>query len=67
MGIHLDDLLVYGKLFADHVEYLYLKLLELQTKVLYAKISKCEFVATKIEYLGYTINFNGIAPDPAHS
>jgi hypothetical protein len=37
----------------------------LQQHHLYAKISKCEFAAQQIEYLGHIISFASVATDPS--
>ncbi|XP_072058216.1 uncharacterized mitochondrial protein AtMg00860-like [Arachis hypogaea] len=48
-------LLVYNSSFDSHLEHLELVLKLLRQKTLFAKLSKCLFETSDVEYLGYTI------------
>ncbi|XP_058767090.1 uncharacterized protein LOC131640722 [Vicia villosa] len=50
---------------SDHVEHLKLVLQVLKEKMLYAKLSKCEFKLKEVSFLGHVIFGDGIAVDPS--
>jgi hypothetical protein len=59
----LDDIMVYSERVEDHTEHL-LKILErLKQYSLYAKLSKCLFSVTEVEFLGYIVGVAGISMD----
>ncbi|GJY41753.1 putative reverse transcriptase domain-containing protein [Tanacetum coccineum] len=49
----------------EHAEHLKLILELLKKEELYAKFSKCEFWLSKVQFLGYVIDSEGIHVDPA--
>jgi hypothetical protein len=55
--IYLDDLLIATETVEENLEILKINKLEL-------KLRKCEFLATKINYLGYCVSAVGITPNP---
>ena len=56
----LDDILIYSDTLEEHIEHVKLVLNKLREHKLQAKLEKCEFVRTQIEFLGYIINEQGI-------
>ena len=48
----------------DHVHHLRSVLEVLRDNRLYAKMSKCSFAQSEIEYLGHIISKDGVATDP---
>jgi hypothetical protein len=60
-----DDILVYSKTWVDHLNHLKTVLAVLQSKLLYAKASKCIFGVLEIKYLGHLISNNGVQADPS--
>ena len=58
--VYLDDILVYSRTKAEHLEHLEIVLQILKENQLYGKLSKCEFMKHKIEYLGHVISNKGI-------
>jgi hypothetical protein len=54
--VFFDDLLIYNKTWEDHLRHLYEILSIMGEKLLYAKVSKCEFGMMNIIYLGHVIN-----------
>ena len=63
--VYLDDLLVFSKTHEDHLSHLSRVLSRLREHKLYAKLSKCEFFANELRYLGHIVGRDGIKVDPA--
>ena len=63
--IFLDDILVYSKEVEEHVTHVCQTLSLLWQHRLYAKVSKCAFFQSHVEYLGHVVSANGLSPDPA--
>src|SRR5271163_792015 len=61
--IYLDDILIYSKTKEEYLKHVRLVLKKLKEHHLYGKMSKCEFIKTKVEYLGYYISAEGISVD----
>lgn len=62
--VFMDDILVYSKSWEDHLQHLELILRLLQQHQLCAKLSKCSFATTQLDYLGHIISAEGVATDP---
>ncbi|KAE8696106.1 hypothetical protein F3Y22_tig00110676pilonHSYRG00061 [Hibiscus syriacus] len=62
--VFFDDILVYSTSMKDHITHLGLVLVILQTNQLFAKMSKCFFGQTQVEYLGHIISAAGVSTDP---
>ena len=58
--IYLDDILVFSQKSEDHTGYIEEVLYRLIQNNLYAKLSKCEFNKTEIEFLSFIVNNKGI-------
>jgi len=56
---YLDDILIYSKTKAEHVAHLRQVLRTLREHKLYAKLSKCEFGRTSVDFLGHIVSPNG--------
>ncbi|GJT06188.1 putative reverse transcriptase domain-containing protein [Tanacetum coccineum] len=63
--VFIDDILIYSKSRKEHEGHLKLILRLLKKEELYAKFSKCEFWLSKVQFLGYVIDKEGIYVDPA--
>jgi len=63
--VFLDDILVYSKTFAAHLEHVRETLELLRQHKLHAKRSKCEFGTSSVVFLGHVISDKGISADPA--
>ena len=63
--VFMDDILVYSKSLSEHLEHLKVVFQILQQNNLYVKLSKCQFAATQLEYLGHIISEKGVATDKA--
>ncbi|KAL3700980.1 hypothetical protein R1sor_019002 [Riccia sorocarpa] len=58
--VFLDDILVYSRTVAEHQRHLQQVLQVLRDNQLYAKLSKCEFGKTEVDYLGHRVSAKGI-------
>ncbi|GJW73776.1 putative mitochondrial protein [Tanacetum coccineum] len=63
--VFFDDILVYSRDMTEHAKHLELVLKTMQSQQLYAKMSKCVFGATQVEYLGHVISGIGVSTDPS--
>ena len=61
--VYLDDVLIYTPTFEKHLEVLDDVFKRFQKADLKAKLDKCEFARTQLQYLGHVINSKGIQPD----
>lgn len=61
--VFFDDILVYSPSWSLHLAYLAEVLELLCDNSLFAKLSKCSFGLTKIDYLGHTISGHGVEMD----
>lgn len=62
--IYLDGILIFSTSMEDHVKHLRTVLEVLQQHKLFAKRSKCTFMANELVFLGYKICEGKIYPDP---
>ncbi|SLM34211.1 gag polymerase env [Lasallia pustulata] len=62
--VYLDNILIFSKNESDHEEHVRQVLAALQRYDLHLKISKCSFNTTKVDFLGFRINTEGIFMDP---
>jgi hypothetical protein len=58
--VFFDDILVYNKIWQEHMRHLDEVLNIMEAQSLYAKESKCEFDMTELLYLGHIINAHGV-------
>ncbi|KAF7838894.1 Ty3/gypsy retrotransposon protein [Senna tora] len=63
--VFFDDILVYSSDWALHLQHLEQVLRLLAQHQLYAKLSKCVFGQSRIEYLGHFVSAKGVEMDPA--
>jgi hypothetical protein len=61
---YLDDLLVASATPAEHLDHLRTVLALLRKHRLYAKMSKCAFAQTEVEFLGHVASAEGVKVDP---
>ena len=59
--IYLDDILIFSENEEDHIKHVKTVLSRLESNSLYAKLKKCSFHATTVEFLGFVISANGIS------
>ncbi len=61
--VYIDDILIFSNSFEDHLndlEELFIRLVDTGFSI---KLSKCWFGKREVDYLGHTINENGVSPD----
>lgn len=62
--VFFDDILVYSSTMEQHLSDLEKVLSLLRKDSLYAKMSKCSFAGSNVEYLGHIISAKGVQTDP---
>ena len=64
--IYLDDVIVFGKDFDEHLHRLAEVLQRFREAGLNLKPAKCEFFRKEVKFLGHVINAEGVCPDPSN-
>jgi hypothetical protein len=59
--VYLDDILIYSPDKAQHHKHVCQVLERLRSANLYVKLSKCEFDAQQVDFLGYVVSTDGVA------
>ena len=62
--LYLDDILIYSKSLKEHIHHVRKVLKTLLDNNLYAKLKKCEFHQSSVEFLGHVLSGDGISTDP---
>ena len=62
---YLDDILVFSPTIEEHVDHVKEILSRLRKFNLFAKLEKCQFHKSSVEFLGYIVSSKGITMDPA--
>ncbi|KAJ1036048.1 hypothetical protein NDA18_000195 [Ustilago nuda] len=62
--VYLDDFLIFSDTEEAHIRHVTEILTRLRNHRLFAKLSKCEFHTTMVEFLGYIIKPSGVEMDP---
>ena len=62
--VYMDDIIVVGRSFKDHLQNLSVVLQRLKEANLRLKPAKCSFCKTKVSYLGHIVSRQGVATDP---
>jgi hypothetical protein len=63
--VFFDDILVYSPTWQTHLTHLQQVIEALAHHQFYAKLSKCQFGVSSVEYLGHIISFEGVKADPS--
>lgn len=63
--VYLDDVIVFGQSWEQHLERVELVFQRLRTAKLKLKPSKCHLLRRKVGFLGHVVSTEGIAVDPA--
>jgi len=62
--VYLDDILIYSRTAEEHTTQLKKVLSVLRENQLYAKLSKCNFAKTEVNFLGHMVGARGIHVEP---
>ena len=62
--IYLDDVIMYGKTFVEHLQRLSMVLQQFWLAGLKLKPSKCHFFETQVAFLGHVLTPDGVLSDP---
>ena len=63
--VFMDDILVYSKTLAEHIQLLTTVFDIIQDHQFYLKLFKCSFAQQSIEYLGHCIFAQGVSTEPS--
>ena len=63
--VYLDDIIIFGRTFEEHLSHLASVLERLREVNLKTKLSKCNFLKQRVHYLGHVISSDGITTDPS--
>ena len=63
--VYLDDILIYTKTWAKHLQHIQQVLHTLRHHKLYTNLEKCSFGMDRVNYLGYIIDHHGVHVDLA--
>ncbi len=61
--VYIDDILIYNGSLEEHAEHLRKVFQRLRENKLYAKLEKCEFGVTEVDFLGHRITQEGLKMD----
>ena len=65
VAIYLDDILIYSRTWAEHLQHIHQVLSTLRQHKLYANLEKCSFGMERVQYLGYIVDKHGVHVDLA--
>eukprot|EP00253_Pinus_taeda_P018776 PITA_18776 len=63
--VYLDDIMIFSKTWEEHLKHVKQTLDVLKREKLYAKLSKCEFGKTSLNYLGHIVGGGELKIDPS--
>jgi hypothetical protein len=63
--VYFDDILIYSKSHADHMDHLHAVFYALRAARLFANLKKCTFCTHRVGFLGYVVTPQGIEMDEA--
>jgi hypothetical protein len=61
--VYIDDILIYSSSLEEHAEHLCKMFQRLRENKLYAKLEKCEFGVTEVDFLGHRVTQEGLMMD----
>ncbi|KAF1314306.1 Retroelement pol polyprotein, partial [Globisporangium splendens] len=61
--VYLDDICIFSRSMKDHAQHLAMVCEVLRHEKLYARLSKCEFGKSSVQFLGHTVTAEGIQVD----
>ena len=63
--VYLDDIIVLGRDFSDHLRSLQLVLQRIRDAGLKLQPAKCAFFQSEVKYMGHIVSREGVAADPS--
>jgi hypothetical protein len=63
--VYLDDILIFNRMWEEHMRHIQQVLSTLRQHKLYANLEKCSFGMNRVQYLGYIVDEHGVHVDPA--
>ena len=63
--VYLDDILIFNRIWEEHMFHIQQVLSTLQQHKLYSNLEKWSFSMDRVHYLGYTIDKHGVHVDQA--
>jgi hypothetical protein len=63
--LYLDDILIFYRMWEEHMRHIQQGLSTLLQHKLYANLENCSFAMNKLQYLGYIVDEHGVHVDPA--
>ena len=63
--VYLDDILIFSKMWEEHLRHVKQTLDVLKREKIYVKLSKCEFGKTSVNYLGHIVGGGELKIDPS--
>ena len=64
VSVYLDDILVFSEMEEEHLQHVRVALERLREAKLFARLHKCEFFKSRVEYLGFDVSAQGVQPSP---
>ena len=61
---YIDDVLIYSRTYEEHLQHVRKVMEILRKEHLFAKGSKCDFVRTEVEFLGFRVRQGQVDKDP---
>ena len=62
--VYIDDIIIMGKTFDDHIRNLQAVFERLRQAGLKLHPEKCQFLQQKVYFLGHVVSAHGLLPDP---
>ena len=62
--VYFDDILIYSKTLTDHLDHLRQVCQVLRNDSLYGNLKKCEFMTSRVTFLGFVVTPDGVSADP---
>ena len=63
--VYIDDIIIVGRSFEEHLHHLQQVLDRLKSAGLKIQPSKCHFLQKKVNFLGHIVSSEGVSPDPS--